>query len=262
MYYNIHSGVTKIKSSWGKYTAGFSAVAVVATFALTGMGASAAVSNNYSLFGDAAIVSGGNPGNTAQIGNEGPGYGGVDYGGTGITTFSQLNQLSTDYKFTQGTCGLGTPRFGATLSDGTNTGNVFFYIGPAPNYTACPPNEWMNTGNLAASTNLVDTSQLPLGTPYDVYSAAQTKYGAYTVTDLYVVADNGFPAVQKILLDNTRINTTTYTYDQSPTKDSCKNGGYQSMTNANGKSFKNQGDCVSYVATHGKNQASGSRTTF
>lgn len=40
------------------------------------------------------------------------------------------------------------------------------------------------------------------------------------------------------------------------TKDDCKKGGWQSYTSAPGP-FKNQGDCVSYVATGGKNTASG-----
>jgi hypothetical protein len=37
-------------------------------------------------------------------------------------------------------------------------------------------------------------------------------------------------------------------------KDDCKNGGWQTFSNP---SFKNQGDCVSFVATHGKNPPSG-----
>ena len=40
-------------------------------------------------------------------------------------------------------------------------------------------------------------------------------------------------------------------------KDQCKNGGWQTYADANGTPFKNQGDCVSYVATHGKNPPSG-----
>ncbi len=38
-----------------------------------------------------------------------------------------------------------------------------------------------------------------------------------------------------------------------PTKDECKDGGWQSMIDNAGNSFKNQGDCVSYFATKGKN---------
>lgn len=36
-------------------------------------------------------------------------------------------------------------------------------------------------------------------------------------------------------------------------KDDCKNGGWESMLDTAGNSFKNQGDCVSFFATKGKN---------
>ena len=36
-------------------------------------------------------------------------------------------------------------------------------------------------------------------------------------------------------------------------KDDCKNGGWASMLDTSGNSFKNQGDCVSFFATKGKN---------
>ena len=35
-------------------------------------------------------------------------------------------------------------------------------------------------------------------------------------------------------------------------KDQCKNGGWNNLTTAQGTPFKNQGDCVSYVASGGK----------
>ena len=41
------------------------------------------------------------------------------------------------------------------------------------------------------------------------------------------------------------------------TKDDCKNGGWKNFTDDKGNAFKNQGDCVSYVATKGKNLGSG-----
>ena len=52
-------------------------------------------------------------------------------------------------------------------------------------------------------------------------------------------------------------NGTTYNFEPFITatnKDQCKDGGWQNVTNSNGNSFKNQGDCVSYVATGGKHQ--------
>jgi choice-of-anchor C domain-containing protein len=38
-----------------------------------------------------------------------------------------------------------------------------------------------------------------------------------------------------------------------PVKDDCKNGGWETMIDTAGNSFKNQGDCVSFFATKGKN---------
>lgn len=40
-------------------------------------------------------------------------------------------------------------------------------------------------------------------------------------------------------------------------KDQCKNDGWQTLTDNNNRPFKNQGDCVSFVATQGKNKANG-----
>ncbi len=39
-------------------------------------------------------------------------------------------------------------------------------------------------------------------------------------------------------------------------KDDCKNGGWESMLDTAGNGFKNQGDCVSFFATKGKNPGS------
>ncbi|HXR49528.1 MAG TPA: hypothetical protein VN778_00670, partial [Verrucomicrobiae bacterium] len=55
-------------------------------------------------------------------------------------------------------------------------------------------------------------------------------------------------------------NGTTYNFEPfatATTKDQCKEGGWQNVTDNNGNHFKNQGDCVSYVATNGKNPANG-----
>jgi len=41
--------------------------------------------------------------------------------------------------------------------------------------------------------------------------------------------------------------------EEVPTKDDCKNGGWQTMIDTSGNAFKNQGDCVSFFATKGKN---------
>jgi choice-of-anchor C domain-containing protein len=48
------------------------------------------------------------------------------------------------------------------------------------------------------------------------------------------------------------IDNVTVTEDVA-VKDDCRNGGWESMLDTAGNSFKNQGDCVSFFATKGKN---------
>jgi hypothetical protein len=199
------------------------------------------VASGYTLFGDATLVHPGNASPTAaEATSTGPnGFGGVEFAFPVGLTVSQLNNLATDYKFVVGSCGLGSPRFVATVTNGTVTGNINFYIGPPPNYTGCPPGVYTNTGNLAAPTKLVDDSQLPGGAFYDPYAAAQAKYGSYTVTEIFLVVDG---PEQTVDFDNSQVNEELFTYESAG---SCKDGGWQQFTSSPGP-FKNQGDCVSY----------------
>lgn len=204
----------------------------------------------YSLFGDAQLVSPGYNSNTAvQIRSDGsipPNYGGVDFNVPGGLTVAGLNNLSTDYKFTAGSCYGGSPRFQVNVTTPSNgTRNIFVNLGPYPSYTGCPPSIWSNTGNLAAPTNFVDSSQLG-GTFYDPYAHVQAVYGSYPVTGIQVVAD-GFWAggTQTTLIDNVVINNAIFTFD----KEQCKDSGWQTALRVDGSGFKNQGDCVQYFNT-------------
>jgi len=230
-------------------------IAISITLGLS-MAASAigAVGNGYTLFGGAAYVTPGNASNravqlVANVSNASTAddYSGVDFAVPSHLTFADLQRLSTDYKFTDGTCAGGSPRFQVNLLDPTtNTDkNVFVYIGPPPSYTGCPSGVWTNTGNLVAPANLIDTSQLTGGTQYQPVGAAQLQFGSYRVVGIQLVADT-FGAAQTVLVDNTAINSMTYTYEPD-TKDACKDSGWQSFTFAPGP-FKNQGQCVSYFA--------------
>jgi hypothetical protein len=216
--------------------------------------------SGYTLFGDATLFSPSKDSPTAvQLTSTCPTgyptclsdssftYSGIDFEIPAGTTFAEITTLSTDYEFTSGSCGGGSPRFEINLTDGTNSGNVFVYIGPPPNYTGCSLNVWLNTLNLASAANLVDTGQLPAGTFYDSYSAAQAKYGTYAVTGIQLVADGGWAVagnVQTVLVDNVAINDTTYTFEGV---DSCKKDGWEQFISAPGP-FKNQGACVSYFS--------------
>ncbi len=56
-----------------------------------------------------------------------------------------------------------------------------------------------------------------------------------------------------------KINATTFTFEaevvEPGDKAKCKKGGWRDFESSPGP-FKNQGDCVSYFATGGKNKAS------
>jgi hypothetical protein len=209
----------------------------------------AAVGTGYTLFGSATYISPGENSNRAVqlVSDASMGlYSGIDFAVTPNLTINDLNELGTDYKFTAASCALGSPRFGIQLAG--YTGTIFVYIGPPPSYTGCP-NVWTSTGNLLMPMSLVDTSQLPGGTFYDTWTAAQARYGANSgniVTDIFLVSDNGPTGSQTVLIDNTDVNTTFYDYEFTNPSE-CKNGGWKNFTFAPGP-FKNQGQCVSYFA--------------
>lgn len=58
--------------------------------------------------------------------------------------------------------------------------------------------------------------------------------------------------------DNSGSFVATVTLISPPVNaDACKNGGWRARTDSRGNSFKNQGDCVSFVATGGRNLGAG-----
>lgn len=176
------------------------------------VGASPAVAAGpYTLFGDASRVHPGNHSHTAiQLRSAGTGFGGIDFKVPAGMTFGQMQNLSTDYKFTTASCGGGAPRFQINIEGK----NAFVYIGPPPNYTGCPQNVWLNTGNLATPAGFIDTGQLPGGTFYDTFASAQVKYGADVVTGIQLVTDGAWAVgTQTVLVDNVMINSTTYTFE-------------------------------------------------
>src|ERR1043166_7596161 len=121
--------------------------ALVLALLCTGVALAAA---GYSLFGDAQLVSPGyNSATAAQIRSDvtiPPNYGGVDFNVPAGLTVAGLSNLSSDYKFTAGSCGLGSPRFQVNVTTPSNgTKNIQVYFGPPPNYTLCPAGIWSNT---------------------------------------------------------------------------------------------------------------------
>jgi hypothetical protein len=212
----------------------------------------------YTLFGDATIVPTGNPGNAAQLVSDAtPGFGGVSFTVPTGTTFGSLDVLSSDFMLqADDVCLGGSPRFQIgidTDGDGDRDGTIFTYFGTDSAGTPCIPGTWQNTGDFLQTGRLLDTSQLPGGTFYDPYDSALLKYAALRVTSITVVTDSGWihpDGEQTVLVDNANVDGNVVTFDEkshATAKDDCKDGGWMELVNADGDSFKNQGDCVSYT---------------
>jgi hypothetical protein len=129
------------------------------------------------------------------------------------------------------------------------------------------PGTWqswdVDQGLFWSTKTVVCSNGTILGTPGGpatyTLSAIQTTCPNATVAAFGVNIGSNNPGydVEADLVD---FNGTTYNFEPfiaATDKDQCKNGGWMNVTDANGNHFKNQGDCVSYVATHGKNQANG-----
>lgn len=205
----------------------------------------------YTLFGDAELVQPGyNSPQALQIRSDAalpPNFGGARFEVPDGTTFADLTKLSTDFNVTDDDCAGGSPRFQVRVDTGAGLKNIFVYLGPAPNYTGCTPNTWVNSGDLLETGKTVDTSQLTGGTFYHDYDSAVAAFGTLPVTSLSVVADGSWASAdgeQTILVDNVMINDDITTFDD---KESCKKGGWELFAAAPGP-FKNQGQCVSYFA--------------
>jgi hypothetical protein len=215
-------------------------------------GAAQTVASDEQLFGTASYVT---PGNAspravkieADVTTE---FGGVSYPTPVPVKIEDLDQLSTDFMFPAGsTCGGGSPRFVLRIAElPENQNQINVYIGPPPNYVGCPAGVWTNTGNLLTPASLVDSSQTTGGTFYEPWADTQVRLAGLTVSRIFVVTDT-FAGPRTVIVDNTNVNDTLYTYDQPQTANQCKQGGWQSLSRADGSRFKNQGDCIQYVNT-------------
>jgi hypothetical protein len=123
-------------------------------------------------------------------------------------------------------CQGGSPRFDVVTSDGLFFLGCNNVIPSGTTYTFTP-------ATLAAAGNQVS---FPTGTIQAIDVLIDVE-GSADLTNITVNGQVQVPA------------PTTPT-----TKDQCKNGGWKTFTNP---AFKNQGDCVSFVATGGKNPPNG-----
>ena len=102
-------------------------------------------------------------------------------------------------------------------------------------------------GDVLATVFQTDQGDPP-SLPVTRISVDLTPFAGTTVRLRFAEVDNQLffnAAVDAVAIESVRLLPAT--------KQQCKNGGWTSF----GSSFKNQGDCVSFVATHGRNQPAG-----
>jgi len=257
VHYNIRKGVKKIKT---KTSIALSAAAlgiaglVMAVAMPWAAGAGATPTSSFSLTpwtyvgaaGDCGVgTPAGTPGNVVSqwdytTGNPSPSLylqksapttdcssaGATVNGVSGIT----LTELNFDYK-TGEYCGAGAPRFNVVTSD-----NVTHFFGCASGTQTTTTNGYTHV--VFSPTN--PAQAFPVIAP------------GTTVQTIDIVFDEQ----GSTHIDNISVNDQVIGGPNS--KDACKNNGWKTLQDANGKTFKNQGDCVSYFATGGKNTANGS----
>ena len=139
---------------------------------------------------------------------------GATFTGTGVTTFSSIATLSTEFNVTDDDCSSGSPRFQIQVQTPSGAKNVFVYLGPAPSFTGCSPNVWIASGNLVGTTDgRFDTSQVQAGTQVSTYAQALALVGSFQVTGISLVVDSGWAFADKeqtVMVRNVKINDSTF----------------------------------------------------
>lgn len=148
---------------------------------------------------------------------------------------SALTELNFDYK-DGGHCGGGSPRFNVETSQGTA------FLGCTGGTQTAAGSGWTHVEFTAAQLTAA-------------YAAAGiTSPATATLTDVYIIFDEGTDVAGgtpgSVNIDNISVNNQVVGSPTSPlAKDDCKKDGWKAFG-----IFKNQGDCVSFVATAGHNQ--------
>jgi hypothetical protein len=142
-------------------------------------------------------------------------------------SISNLTELNFDY-LNGGHCGAGAPRFNVVV-DGTT-----YFLGCAYGTHTDLGNGW---------THVVYTAA-------DFAAAGIPTTG--TLEDLLIIFDEGTDTAGgtpgTITIDNVSVNGVTVGDSTKPASmDECKNGGWRNFQDP---SFKNQGQCVSFVVSH------------
>ncbi len=147
--------------------------------------------------------------------DQGAGYSSVELALPEGTMFSDLTELSADYRVLAGGIGGGSPRFQITLDRDANgdgyKDNVFVYLGDAPNYYDAGSGQWVSSGNLIPTADsegnlYFDLSQVG-GTFYGSYEEALALVGEEDILKISLVVDSCwlFEDPQIVLVDNVTV---------------------------------------------------------
>jgi choice-of-anchor C domain-containing protein len=132
-----------------------------------------------------------------------------------------------------------------------NTYSVSFYLSGNSNGGPTVKTLIVSATGTAPATYTFDVSTISnsaMGWRLESYSFVAT-----SSTSTLTFASGDTPGAYGPALDNVVVTETAVT---AATKDDCKNDGWKTMKDRLGNGFKNQGDCVSYFATDGRNLGS------
>jgi hypothetical protein len=131
---------------------------------------------------------------------------------------------------------------------------VRFFLSGIPRPTECPAVD-IKTLTVSAASASQDYTFTPVpqsGPPWHQSFVEEVLGFSATSSSTTVTFTSTTYGCAGPILDDVSVTTA-----QPTTKDQCKDGGWQHYTDSQGSLFKNQGDCVSFVATGGKNLGNG-----
>jgi hypothetical protein len=146
----------------------------------------------------------------------------------------------------------------------TCTGFTTFVYEPYENGTVTP-GVWQSwdvaAGQMWSSRSYTDGANCIVtagggGAPFYTLADLQTRCPSAVAVGFGVNIGSNNPSYN-VESDLVNFNGTTYNFEPYVAvsdKDACKNDGWKTQVDANGNGFKNQGACVSYVASAGKSQ--------
>lgn len=202
-----------------------------------------------------------------NIGSNNPGYDVeadlVNFNGT-VYNFEPTTITVTINKYIDGSQATSTSANGAffpmvsSWSDDINSGSGAYTLGPVGFNSPNPYEAVTRDMTLGADYSTSEVTSGPTVSTTCTVGGAPYALVGYTTGDTLAAAKAGTPSSTSPAFTDLQNSKYVIVWNKSCTtptnKDQCKNGGWHSF---NTPKFKNQGDCVSWFATNGRNPANG-----